>query len=214
MTWLLRKYPLFVLAVSVAATATATVRGLLDLSDPWQRLAAVLAGLHLVWLLLETWTTVRSSRSTDAATDRGTLYAYGTARAATLVAACLPAADDQSYRTWLLALPLVFVAAVGLRLWAIRTLGRFYSHRVRVIDGHEIVRSGPYRVVRHPAYLGMALAHVVFVLFFLNTYSAAALLVLLAVMVVRILVEERTLLTLPGYSDYAATHRRVIPWVW
>ncbi|HEY8978731.1 MAG TPA: isoprenylcysteine carboxylmethyltransferase family protein [Streptomyces sp.] len=214
MSWILRKYPLFVLAVCLLATATALVRGLLDPSDPWQRLAAVFAGLHLIWLLLETWTTVRSSRSTDSATDRGTLYAYGTARAATLVAACLPAADDETYRPWLLALPVVFVGAVGLRLWAIRTLGRFYSHRVRVLGDHQIVSGGPYRVVRHPAYLGMALAHVVFVLFFLNTYSAAALLVLLAMLVVRILVEERTLLTLPGYSDYAATHRRVIPWVW
>ncbi|EXU62121.1 MULTISPECIES: methyltransferase family protein [Streptomyces] len=214
MTWILRKYPMFVLGACLVATATAVVRGLLDFSGPWQRLAAVFAGLHLVWLLLEAWTTVRSSQSTDSATDRGTLYVYGTARTATLVAACLPAADNQAYRPWLLALPVVFVGAVGLRLWAIHTLGRYYSHRVRVLGDHEIVRTGPYRVVRHPAYLGMALAHVVFVLFFLNTYSAAALMVLLATMVVRILIEERTLLTLPGYSDYAATHRRVIPWVW
>ena len=109
---------------------------------------------------------------------------------------------------------MVFAAAVGFRLWGIRTLGRFYSHRVRVLDNHQVMHSGPYRWVRHPAYLGMALAHVVFVLFFLNTYSAAALMVLLPTLVVRILVEERALLTLPGYSDYAATHRRVIPWVW
>ncbi|CAL9658812.1 methyltransferase family protein [Streptomyces sp. NPDC057837] len=214
MNWFLRRYPLFVLGACVAATTATMVRGLLDFSDPWQRLAAVLAGLHLVWLLLETWTTVRSSQSTDSATDRGTLYAYGTARTATLVAACLATADDRTYRPWLLTLPVIFVGAVGLRLWAIRTLGRFYSHRVRVLGDHQIVRSGPYRLVRHPAYLGMALAHIVYVLFFLSTYSAAALMLLLTALVVRILIEERTLLTLPGYSDYAATHRRVIPWVW
>lgn len=212
--WLLRKYPLFILGVCVAATGTAVVRGLLDLSAPWQRVAVALAGLHLMWILLETWTTVRSSTSTETATDRGTIYVYATARAATVAAACLPAADDQTYHPWMLALPVVFAAAVGFRLWGIRTLGRFYSHRVRVLGDHQVVQSGPYRWVRHPAYLGMALAHVVFVLFFLNTYSAAALMVLLPTLVVRILVEERTLLTLPGYSDYAATHRRVIPWIW
>ncbi|MFI0508353.1 protein-S-isoprenylcysteine O-methyltransferase Ste14 [Streptomyces canus] len=214
MKWFLRKYPMFVLGACLVATVTTMVRGLLDFSDPWHRLAALLAALQVVWLTLETWTTVRSSQSTESATDRGTLYVYGTARTATLVAACLGAGDDQTYRPWLLALPVVFVAAVGLRLWAIRTLGRFYSHRVRVLGDHQIVRSGPYRVVRHPAYLGMAVAHIAYVLFFLNTYSAAALMVLLTALAVRILIEERTLLTLPGYSDYAATHRRVIPWVW
>ncbi|MFF4749444.1 methyltransferase family protein [Streptomyces sp. NPDC002514] len=210
----LRKYPLFILGVCVAVTGTAVVRGLLDRSDPWQRMAATLAGLYLVWLLLETWTTVRSSRSTETATDRGTVYVYATARAATVAAACLPSADDQTYHPWMPVLPVVFTAAVGFRLWGVHTLGRFYSHRVRVLGDHQVVRSGPYRWVRHPAYLGMALAHVVFVLFFLNTYSAAALMVLLPTLVVRILVEERTLRTLPGYSDYAATHRRVIPWIW
>ncbi|MFB7493226.1 methyltransferase family protein [Streptomyces sp. NPDC056161] len=210
----LRKYPLFILGVCVAVTGTAVVRGLLDRSDPWQRTAATLAGLYLVWLLLETWTTVRSSRSTETATDRGTVYVYATARAATVAAACLPPADDQTYHPWMPVLPVVFAAAVGFRLWAVHTLGRFYSHRVRVLGDHQVVRSGPYRWVRHPAYLGMALAHVAFVLFFLNTSSAAALMVLLPTVVVRILVEERTLRTLPGYSDYAATHRRVIPWIW
>ncbi|MFE9613519.1 methyltransferase family protein [Streptomyces sp. NPDC006012] len=210
----LRKYPLFILGVCVAATGTAVVRGLLDLSDPWQRMAGTLAGLYLVWLLLETWTTVRSSRSTETATDRGTIYVYATARAATVAAACLPPADDQTYHPWMPVLPVAFAAAVGFRLWGIHTLGRFYSHRVRVLGDHQVVQSGPYRWVRHPAYLGMALAHVAFVLFFLNTYSVAALMVLLPTLVVRILVEERTLLTLPGYFDYAATHRRVIPWIW
>ncbi|AWN31748.1 isoprenylcysteine carboxylmethyltransferase family protein [Streptomyces sp. NEAU-S7GS2] len=214
MVWVLRKFPLFVLAVCLAATATALVRGALDFSDPWQRVAMLLAGLHLLWLLLETWTTVRSSTSTETATDRGTIYVYAAARAATVAAACLPSADQQTYHPWMLAVPVVFAAAVGVRLSAIRTLGRFYSHRVRVLSDHQIVRTGPYRWIRHPAYFGMALAHIAFVVFFLNTYSAAALMILLPTLVVRILVEERTLLTLPGYSEYAATHRRVIPWIW
>lgn len=214
MNWILRKYPLFVLAVCLAATGTVVVRGALHFSDPWQRVAMLLAGLHLLWLLFETWTTVRSSTSSETATDRGTIYVYATARAATVATACLLPADEQTYHPWMLAAPVIFTAAVGVRLAAIRTLGRFYSHRVRALDDHQILQSGPYRWVRHPAYLGMAFAHIAFVAFFLNTYSAAALMVLLPTLVVRILVEEKMLLTLPGYSDYAATHRRVIPWVW
>jgi protein-S-isoprenylcysteine O-methyltransferase Ste14 len=211
---LLRTYPLVVLGVCLAATGTALVRELPDPAGPWQATAAVLAGLHLVWLLAEARTTARSSTSTETATDRGTIYVYATARAATVCAACLPAPDDRTWHPWTAALPVAFAAAAGFRLWGIRTLGRFYSHRVRVLGDHAVVRSGPYRWVRHPAYLGMAVAHVAFVLFFLNPWSAAALMVLLPALVVRILVEERTLLTLPGYADYAAAHRRAVPWLW
>ena len=49
----------------------------------------------------------------------------------------------------------LFAAGVAFRLWAVFTLGRFYSHSVRLRRDHRIVESGPYRFVRHPAYAGM-----------------------------------------------------------
>ena len=42
----------------------------------------------------------------------------------------------------------------GLRIVALRTLGRFFTMRVAVLDGHRVVREGLYRFVRHPAYSG------------------------------------------------------------
>jgi protein-S-isoprenylcysteine O-methyltransferase Ste14 len=47
-----------------------------------------------------------------------------------------------------------------LAWWSRRHLGRNWSTNVRIAEGHELVRSGPYRSVRHPIYtamLGMAL---------------------------------------------------------
>lgn len=47
-----------------------------------------------------------------------------------------------------------------LALWSRRHLGRHWSTKVRIAEEHELVRSGPYRLVRHPIYtamLGMAL---------------------------------------------------------
>lgn len=215
MTWLLRRFPLFVLTVSVMATAVATVREAAGWSDPAHRVGCALAASYLLWLLLESWTTVRSSRATEASTDRGTVYAYGAARAATVVTACLVPTDWSGYRPWMPVLPVAFVCAVALRLAAVRALGRFYSHRVRALGDHRIVDTGPYRLVRHPAYVGMAAAHIAFVGYFLNPASAAALVVLLLpAIVVRVLVEERMLFALPGYSDFAASRRRLIPWVW
>jgi protein-S-isoprenylcysteine O-methyltransferase Ste14 len=47
-----------------------------------------------------------------------------------------------------------------LAWWSRRHLGRNWSTKVRIAEEHELVRSGPYRFVRHPIYtamLGMAL---------------------------------------------------------
>ncbi|TFK84028.1 hypothetical protein K466DRAFT_497326 [Polyporus arcularius HHB13444] len=41
-----------------------------------------------------------------------------------------------------------------LRRWCHRTLGRFFTLEVGIQDGHKLVTSGPYGIVRHPAYIG------------------------------------------------------------
>jgi methyltransferase len=51
---------------------------------------------------------------------------------------------------------LLFVAAKALKWWAILSLGRFWTFRVIVIPGAPLVARGPYRLVRHPNYLGVA----------------------------------------------------------
>lgn len=52
----------------------------------------------------------------------------------------------------------VQAAFIGLAVWARRNLGSNWSGEVRIAAGHQLVRSGPYRFVRHPIYtavLGM-----------------------------------------------------------
>lgn len=39
-----------------------------------------------------------------------------------------------------------------VRYWIIATLGRYWTHRIITLDKAPIVRSGPYRFVRHPNY--------------------------------------------------------------
>jgi protein-S-isoprenylcysteine O-methyltransferase Ste14 len=39
--------------------------------------------------------------------------------------------------------------------WSAQTLGKQWTLRARVIEGHELITTGPYRVVRNPIYLGM-----------------------------------------------------------
>lgn len=49
------------------------------------------------------------------------------------------------------------VVGIALSLWAIVTLGRHYDLVLEVHRDHELVRSGPYSLVRHPVYTGLAL---------------------------------------------------------
>ena len=44
---------------------------------------------------------------------------------------------------------LIFVTA------AVRTLGKQWSLQARVLEHHELIRRGPYGIVRHPIYTGM-----------------------------------------------------------
>jgi protein-S-isoprenylcysteine O-methyltransferase Ste14 len=49
------------------------------------------------------------------------------------------------------------VLGVAFSLWAIVTLGRHYDLVLEVHEDHELIREGPYAVVRHPVYTGLAL---------------------------------------------------------
>lgn len=53
----------------------------------------------------------------------------------------------------------VMVAAgLGFAAWARAHLGRNWSGIVAVKEDHALIRSGPYRIVRHPIYSGLLLA--------------------------------------------------------
>lgn len=62
-------------------------------------------------------------------------------------------------RPWHLALALpmiaVVLAAQGLRWWCIHALGQQWNTRVVVVPGLPLVRSGPYRMMRHPNYVAV-----------------------------------------------------------
>ena len=52
------------------------------------------------------------------------------------------------------------LTAAGLlfAVWARRHIGRNWSATVTLKEGHELVTSGPYALVRHPIYTGLLLA--------------------------------------------------------
>jgi len=58
-------------------------------------------------------------------------------------------------RTWGCLAALAAVTA--FRYWAIASLGEYWTTRVVVVPGTTLVRSGPYRFLRHPNYLAIVL---------------------------------------------------------
>ncbi|MDQ2806083.1 MAG: isoprenylcysteine carboxylmethyltransferase family protein, partial [Chloroflexota bacterium] len=103
------------------------------------------------------------------------------------------------------------------RLWAIATLGRWFTATVRLQTGQRIVQSGPYRLLRHPSYTGTFATLIGFGLA-LGTGLGAAILVLLPLpaYLYRMRVEERALLAAfgPAYAAYQQTTWRLVPWIW
>lgn len=111
----------------------------------------------------------------------------------------------------------LLAAGVFLRLWAVVALGRLFTFRVAIQAQHHLVRTGPYRFVRHPSYSGVLLACAGIGVADANLLSLAVLLLLpLAGILVRIRLEERTLTAALGdeYRRYSATTARLLPLVW
>jgi hypothetical protein len=112
-----------------------------------------------VQLALGTLAEVTLTRTTGSAPeDRGTKRLIVVSAAAALLLGVLAARRVPSLElpgagwAWFaLGLALVW-AGFGLRIWAIVTLGRFFRRVVVVQEDHAVVRTGPYRLVRHRSY--------------------------------------------------------------
>jgi protein-S-isoprenylcysteine O-methyltransferase len=111
---------------------------------------------------------------------------------------------------------LVMVAGIVIRLWAVRTLGRWFSREVQVSRDQQVVTSGPYRWVRHPSYTGALLLFGGLGIAMTNVVSIAALIVVpLPAYLRRIQIEEHALFAALGddYRAYAVGRPRLLPHV-
>ena len=104
-----------------------------------------------------------------------------------------------------------------LFVWARRTLGKQYSGHVSVKKEQELVQSGPYRIVRHPAYAGYLFMALGLALGYSSLLGfASTLLILLPATVYRIHVEDKMLAEHFGtqFDQYAQRTKRLLPCIW
>ena len=118
-------------------------------------------------------------------------------------------------RGFVIAGLLLQTAGLLLALWARGNLGRNWSARVETKVDHQLVRSGPYRLIRHPIYTGLTL----FALGYSLIWTSMAALVATAALFVELDMksrrEERWLQEkFDGYGHYKMRVRRLIPFVY
>ena len=108
---------------------------------------------------------------------------------------------------------IVGLFGLTLRWWANRVLGAFYTRTLKVIENQSIVRAGPYRLIRHPGYLGSILIWVGATAATTNwIVLLGVLIVMIGVYVYRIQNEEKMLLAMNAdYAEYRKGTWRLIP---
>ena len=107
---------------------------------------------------------------------------------------------------------LLIVGGIGFALYAVIELGRSLS---MLPEARRLVTNGPYSVIRHPLYLGEAVALVGITLQYLSPWALALLLLQCIFQLERMKNEELVLSRVfPEYRDYAAHTVRLLPGVY
>lgn len=104
---------------------------------------------------------------------------------------------------------LLTIVGLSIQLYSKLTLGRRFG---LVAANRGICISGPYRLVRHPIYMGYILLHAGFFLLNPTAWNLGVFAILYTIKIPRILAEERLLGQDPDYQNYMQKVRsRLIP---
>ncbi len=105
---------------------------------------------------------------------------------------------------------------VAVAIWARYSLGQYWSARVTLKEGHQLIHSGPYAYVRHPIYAGM-LVGCIGATMVIGEWRGIVAVILLLSAHSRKAMREESLLTKEFGEQYAAYRRRagfLFPKVW
>jgi protein-S-isoprenylcysteine O-methyltransferase Ste14 len=175
----------------------------------------ILWSLWLAYWLIEARNTARTQKSESVLT--AVIY-----RGATVVGILLIFGLKRPWtRLWPVSVPLLCVAIIlmlcgfSFAIWARRHLGRYWSARVTVKEGHQLIESGPYSLVRHPIYSGLLLSMAATVMTIGTLQSVCGYAVLLGALIFKLAAEERLLAAHLGqpYQDYQQRVKALIPGV-
>ena len=117
---------------------------------------------------------------------------------------------------WVVILGNVLVIAGFWMMFVVFRENSFASAIIEVDAEQRVISTGPYALVRHPMYSGALVMFTGVPLALGSWWGLLLIIPLLAILIVRLLDEERYLLkNLPGYEDYSRNvPHRLMPGVW
>lgn len=111
----------------------------------------------------------------------------------------------------------LIVVLLGYALFVVVLRENSYLSRVvEVVEGQQVIRTGPYAIVRHPMYVATNLMYLASAPALGSWWALVPALLIVPGMILRILDEEKQLREgLPGYREYCEAVRwRQIPGLW
>lgn len=110
----------------------------------------------------------------------------------------------------------MIIAGISFRAWAVHSLGKYFTATVQIKEDHRLIKTGPYRIVRHPSYTGAFMAIIAggVILGSLTGFIISCMAMVIAYYV-RIGIEEKELIARFGddYRAYKRDTKMMIPYV-
>jgi protein-S-isoprenylcysteine O-methyltransferase Ste14 len=203
------------------AAAFVLIAGRWDLPWMWVWLAVFSAIIGFAFFVLDPELRRERFRPGGPSADPVALAVMRLASLGTMIVALLDVGRfhwSDGVPTWLHVVGLIMFAAGSFLPMLAMSVNRFFSPVVRIQQerGHRLVDRGPYAVVRHPGYAGMAILAIGGALL-LGSLAALAPAFLFTALVLRRVGFEDAFLhaNLEGYREYAERVRfRLVPGVW
>jgi protein-S-isoprenylcysteine O-methyltransferase len=177
----------------------------------------------IVWVLIQMWIGRRDQHpSTDDMRDRGSRIGIFTgitigALAASYISKLFGGHPLGAEGVLVPGGLAVAWAGLALHLWSVKTLGRFFRTIVILDPEHQLITSGPYRLLRHPSY-SSAMVTLIGLGLILNNWIGFILVVLIPLpgFLWRIRVEEQALYEQFGkeFLDYRRKRWALLPLLW
>jgi len=118
---------------------------------------------------------------------------------------------------WIVTGATLLIAGTAFRLYAIHTLGKYFSSTVQIKTEHKIITAGPYKILRHPSYTGAYFAMLGSAIFLQSIIGILIFGIgMLFVYHLRIKTEEQTLIQnfKEDYLNYSEHTYKMFPFVW
>jgi len=182
----------------------------------------VILAIQSYYVITETAMTARTTQGTNSPADRGTRKIVWVLIALAFAGAWPPVIFGfgrlfllGDWLTWVGVA--IMIGAVIFRRYVIFYLGKFFTATVQIRQDHQLIKTGPYRYIRHPSYLGILLLVIGDGIALGNWISLVLCIALpLTGIIRRISVEEKELYQHFGeqYSEYRKITWRMIPYIY